>query len=121
MPVLIFIGALLALWAFIVWDRRRPVAPLSRERLARGLAPAAPKVWPMFAGLSAVGGLLGLVAWLEPGQPPFTGRLAWLKTLAYAQLGPAGPALLWWAAALLMAVLAFWGWRGKLVVKSREP
>lgn len=110
MPILIFIGLMLALWAFIVWERRRPVAPLSREAMSLGWALSAYARWPVYAGLSFVGALLGLVKWFNPSHPPFAGRLSSLRAVAYAYFGPHGIAYLWWAIAALLVLLSLISW-----------
>lgn len=106
MPVLILIGSLLALWAFIVWDRRRPVKPASQ-----GSGLLAVEEWQTYAFLALGSGTLGLSCWLKPPHPPFTGKLSWVDALAYAHLGPHGVALLWSAMGALFAALAVTSWR----------
>jgi hypothetical protein len=120
MPVLLIIGVLLLLWAFIVWERRRPVQPLPRASMARGWSARALLKWPSFAGLALCCGVLGTVEWLQPSQPPFTGKLSLFFRAAYEQLGPVGVAYVWWAVAALLALAAFASWRAKAVLGSNE-
>ena len=111
MPVLFLIGSLLALWAFIVWERRRPVQPMSRQAMSRGWSPSVAPKWSLYVGLALVFTVLGSLQWLNPSHPPFTGRGSWLNALAYTHLGPQGLAIVWWAATLLLIALAFASWR----------
>lgn len=116
MPVLIFIGALLALWAFIVWDRRRSVAQASPGQTRFAVAE-----WQVYAGLALVFGTLGISYWLTPTHPPFTGKLSWVVAWAYARLGPHGVALLWLAVGALCAALAIASWRRPSAAKAESP
>lgn len=111
MLVLWSLGLLLVLWAFIVWERRRPMAPISRDAQARGWSPRALVRWPSFAGIAAVAGVLGAAQWSSPSHPPFDGRLSWVFQWTYAQFGPAGPAYFWWAVAAVFASLSVGAWR----------
>jgi hypothetical protein len=111
MPVLLIISVLLLLWAFIVWERRRPVQPLARASLSRGWSARALLKWPSFAGLALCCGVLGVVEWLQPSQPPFTGKLSLFFRVAYEQLGPVGVAYVWWSFAALLALAALASWR----------
>lgn len=111
MPILLLIGSLLALWGFVIWERRRPVASLPREARARGWALSAAARWSAYAGLVLLYGVLGLLHWFRPSHPPFTGKGAWAYALAYAQLGPKGVALLWWAGGVLLLALGLASWR----------
>jgi hypothetical protein len=111
MPVILLIVFLLALWAFIVWDRRRSISPLSRTAMARGWSASPLVKWPAHAGLSAVSAAMAAAAWVNPSHPPFTGRLSSVVAFAYAQFGPRGEAYLWGVVAIALAVLALAQWR----------
>ena len=102
--------ALFALLAFIVWDRRREVSPVSRERMAVGWAPRALLRWPGLASISVCTVALGVAEWLSPTQPPFAGRLSSLMSLAYEHLGPRGVAFVWWGFAALLGLAAVASW-----------
>jgi hypothetical protein len=110
MPVLLMLGLLLVLWAFIIWERRRPVAPLSREVMVHGWSPRALVKWPFSAGLAVCSAALGAAQWFSPSHPPFTGKLSLLSAFAYEQFGPAGIAYFWWAVAAVLACLAVVSW-----------
>ena len=100
MPVVILLFILFALLAFIVWERRRTVAPLSRERMAIGWAPPVLLRWPALASIFVCTVTLGVAEWVSPAQPPFTGRLSSLMSLAYEHFGPRGIVLVWFAASM---------------------
>ena len=100
MPLLFLIGSLLVLWAFIVWDRKKPLRPLTRERMRRGWSLSMPVRWPMWLGLSFVSATLSLNYWFTPPTPPFTGRGSSLYRLLYEQWGGYGIAAAWSMAAL---------------------
>jgi hypothetical protein len=53
----------------------------------------------------------GIVAWVSPSPPPYSGRLAWVGEAAYGLLGPAGPALLWLLGAVGLLLAARFIWR----------
>ena len=113
MPVLLTLAFLLLLWAFIAWDRRRPVAPISRQALAKGWSPRSVRKWPLVAGLSLCCFVLGVNEWLVPSSPPFTGKLSFLFQIAYLHLGPFGPAYMWWGIAAVLAGYALVLWRNQ--------
>jgi hypothetical protein len=120
MPILLFIGLMLALLAFIVWERRRPVAPPSRQEMARGLSPLVVVKWRLFAGFSLAFALMATVEWLSPSQPPFSGRWSFLKVAAYTQLGIHGIALVWAGGSVVLLVLAFSAWHSSQRMRSRS-
>jgi len=66
--------------------------------------------WPGLASISVCTVALGDAEWVIPTQPPFTGRLASLMTLAYEHLGPRGAAFVWWGFAALLALAAVASW-----------
>ncbi len=115
MPVLIIIGFLLALWLFIVWDRRRlskeKFVPPSPDAMPHGWTPSVWAKWPIHAGLSAAMATLGFAEWLNLTSPLFTGRWSFLSALAYSQFGPFGIVLLWFGLPVVLAVIAFTSWR----------
>ncbi len=109
MAILIFLGAMLALWAFIVWDRRRLSAsklePVSREAFVNGWTPRTNSNFLGWLGVSAAAGIMAVANYLNPSLPPFSGRLALFYDAAYSALGMRGPAVFWGCVALLFAVV----------------
>ena len=118
MPVLITIGLLLLLWAFVVWDRRRSVEPLSRKAMSRGWSPRPLLKWPVFAGLALCCAVLGTVKWFQSSHPPFTGKLSLFFRAAYEQFGPSGIAYLWWAVAMGLGLAAVLSWLAQETIGS---
>jgi hypothetical protein len=118
MPVLIVLVALALLWWFVVWDRRRLSrrTPISREAMSRGVVPAPVRKWPVHTGLSLLCGVLGLYECLTPSKPPFTGQWSRLHSASYQLLGPYGVAYMWFAFAVISAMLALRHWRARSVV-----
>jgi len=88
--VVIFLALMLALLAFIIWDRKQMARIPTRQQMERGYTP----------GMSTAGGCVGLLAfaavfalfgwdsWVNPPLPPFSGRGSLLKIWAYGALGP---------------------------------
>jgi hypothetical protein len=117
MYVLLSLGALVALLAFVVWERRRAqaqaVAPLARETLARGWSPQPALLWPVYAGLAVCVAALAVVEFRAPSAPPFAGRWSFAYELAYRLLGTFGIAYLWSALALVLLVASFVAWRAR--------
>jgi hypothetical protein len=111
MLVILLIVFLLALWAFIVWERRRNIPPVSRTAMARGWSVSPLAKWHAHAGLSAVSAAMAANTWVNPSHPPFTGRLSSVVAFAYAQFGPHGEAYLWGTVAIALAVFALAQWR----------
>jgi hypothetical protein len=114
----LFIASLLALWAFIIWDRRRITPPLSRKAMARGWAVSPLAKWPVHAGLSAMSAVMAAAAWVNPSLPPFTGRLSSVFTFAYSYLGPQGVAYFWGMVAMTLAVFAVVPWRPDVAARN---
>jgi hypothetical protein len=110
MPLVILLLVLFALLAFIVWERRRPSVPLSRERTAVGWSPRVLLRWPALAGIFVCTVALGVTEWISPTQPPFTGRLSSLMSLAYEHFGPRGLAFVWFGFAAPLGLAAFASW-----------
>ena len=54
--------------------------------------------------------LLGVMEWLTPPEPPFTGRWGWVKSLAYNVGGAHGPAIFYTAAGALLVVAGCFKW-----------
>ena len=50
--------------------------------------------------------VLGLMDWVNPANPPFTGRWSWLKSWAYGALGAHGLATLYSLIAALFVIAA---------------
>ncbi len=111
MAFLIGIGALLALLAFIAWDRRRianaePAVP-GKEKLRAGSNLRANG----FAAVSLMAAVMALSEYLQPRVPPFTGRWSFVYELANT-IGPHGLALFWAFLATAFVVAAVVSWRG---------
>jgi hypothetical protein len=111
MAVAIFFALMLGLLVFIIWDRRRPVAPLSREVMKEGWPRSPVSSWPVFAGFSVLSAALGFSDWVSPSHPPFTGRLSFAHAVLYDSFGPRGPAYFLAALAMGLAVVAAAQWR----------
>lgn len=113
MEVLLGIGMLFALWAYVRWDqaqlKRRNPKPLSREQLSRGFKPG--------QDVKRLGSLAGallcffsaIFELVTPKSPPFDGRFAVVRETLFAQFGSFGsPALL-----LVLCFIFLWfAWRG---------
>jgi len=95
MPVLLLIGALLALLFFIIWERRQPPKPFTREQMKKGWSPSVEMRWRVWLGLSLVAAVLALGYWLTPPTPPFTGRGSSIYRLLYEVWGGHGIAAAW--------------------------
>lgn len=111
MAILIGIGALLALLAFITWDRRRianvqPAVPGQEKSRYRSNLHA-----NGFFAVSLMAGVMALSEYLQPHVPPFTGRWSFVYELAYA-IGPFGLVLYWALLASAFAVAAVVSLRG---------
>jgi hypothetical protein len=107
--------ALLAvLLCFVVWDRRKlsnaKVEPLSRASLRNGWSPTQQAKWVAPAAISVVTFALGLLEWLQPSKPPFTGKWSDVKHLAVMHMGSAGLAFLWWLLTIALLVFALLAW-----------
>lgn len=111
MPVLLLLLALLALLIFIVWERRRPGTPLTRNQMAKGWSLPARRQGPVWLGLGLMCAVMSLSQWLSPSLPPFSGRGAGLAALLHAHGGPQAIALAWATAALVLLVLGIVAWR----------
>ena len=111
MAVAIFFALMLGLLVFIIWDRRRPVAPLSREAMKEGWPRSPVSSWPVFAGFSVLSAALGFSDWLSPSHPPFTGRWSSAHAALYDSFGPKGAAYFFAALAIGLAVVAVALWR----------
>jgi Flp pilus assembly protein TadB len=110
MPVLLVLGALLAMLAFIVWERRRSAssraAPLTRASLEKGWSPKQIPMWSVSAGFSFLFGVRAFVEWRQPKSPPFAGRWSEVISFFHAQFGVHGVAYLWAALAVVLLLLA---------------
>lgn len=102
MPVLISLGLLCALWAFIVWERRRPMAPLSRDQMTQGFMPTGSAKWKRQMVGAALLLVLGALELVRPRLPPFAGKLAWLESSLHAAFGPLAVGRLMLAAGMLL-------------------
>lgn len=110
MAILISIGALLALLAFIAWDRRRiansqpTVLSVGKSRFGSNFRANG------FAAVALVAAVMALSEYLQPRVPPFTGRWSFVYEFAYAT-GPFGLVLYWTLLAAAFAVAALAAWR----------
>jgi hypothetical protein len=55
-------------------------------------------------GLGACFLVLGIMDWVNPPSPPFTGRWSWLTSWAYGALGAHGPATLYFLIGALFVI-----------------
>jgi heme/copper-type cytochrome/quinol oxidase subunit 3 len=99
--ILIFFGSMLALLAFVIWDRRRltgaKVAPLDRKTMEKGFTPTGMAAWQASLLVGVMFGALTYQEWMHPSHPPFTGRLAWVREGVYAVWGFDGALVIWGA------------------------
>lgn len=105
-------AALLAVLAiYITWEslsnRKASSGAQSRTGLVPGRA-ASDLALLVLAGVFAV---WGVALALDPAQPPFTGRGAFMVAALYAALGTLGLPLAYWALAL--ALIGIWFMRRK--------
>jgi len=113
MPVLITVAALLLLWAFIVWDRRKPVQKMSRHELDVGWSAKPLLKWPLHLALSLISLMFGVTEWFDPSLPPFTGKLSAIVSMAHTTFGEHGPAYVYFCCSVVLLVLAFVLWQRK--------
>ncbi|MDO6387045.1 hypothetical protein [Uliginosibacterium sp. 31-12] len=118
MPVLITVAALLLLWGFIVWDRRKPSQKMSRHEIEKGWSAKPLLKWPLLLALSLVFLMLGTIEWLDPSLPPFTGKLSVIVSIAHTSFGAHGPAYVYFCVGVMLLVLAFVLWQRK---ERQEP
>ena len=111
MPILIGLSFLIALLIFIRWDRRRSLAPLTREQLSNGWKPSHIRAWHGFAALALCELVLALSHWVNTPLPPFSGRWGWFHSWSNSSLGPNGPALATAAIAVVLALMAIAAYR----------
>jgi hypothetical protein len=110
MAILIGVGALLALLAFIAWDRRR-IANSQPNAIGEGRSRFGSNL--RVNGLAAgalMAAVMALSEYLQPHVPPFTGRWSFVYEFAYAT-GPFGLVLCWTLLAAAFAVAALAAWR----------
>jgi len=90
MPVVIFIALMLALLAFILWDRKQMTRIPTRKEMENGFTPGASTAGACVGliAFAAVSALFGWDSWVNPPTPPFSGRGSLLKIWAYGALGP---------------------------------
>lgn len=120
MAVFVTLLFLLALWAFIVWERKRQLPPVSREALTEGWSPRSVLKWPVVAGFSLFCLAIGVGEWLNPPSPPFHGRLSFFFEFAYREFGPLGAAYMWWVTAIVFACYSIVLLRNKDAIEVRE-
>jgi hypothetical protein len=114
MAIAIFFALLPGLLIFIIWDRRRPIAPPSREAMKSGWPKSEISKWPVFAGFSLISAALGMVEWFNPSHPPFTGRWLLVRAALYDAIGSRGFAYLLAALAVGLAIAAAFQWRSEI-------
>lgn len=110
MAILICIGALLALLAFIAWDRRRIANSQPSDLGERKSRFRSSLRANGFAAVSLMAAVMSLSEYLQPRIPPFTGRWSFVYDFAYAT-GPYGIVLYWALLAAALAVAAVAAWR----------
>lgn len=108
MPVdmIIFMGLMIALLVFIIWDRKQPAKALSRQEISRGFIPGYHARWGGFLTLALAGLALALKEFDSPSLPPFSGKGSTIQALAYEAFGPHGTAFLWLGAGAAFAAAA---------------
>jgi hypothetical protein len=102
MAMVFGIVALLALLAFIVWDRRRianpsPVVDVITSHVGKLNLRANGS-----AAVSLMAGVMALSELLNPRLPPFTGRMSFVYETAYAT-SPYGISIFWFLLAAAFA------------------
>ena len=113
MPELVFfLVSMLALFAFVVWDRKRlngsKSSPLPRATMEKGFTPSGLIQWQVSLATGAMCGFMAYAEWQTPSIPPFTGRMGWIREFLHVAFGP-GAALyvcLVLTGVFLMAALA---------------
>lgn len=118
MPVLITVAALLLLWGFIAWDRRNSAQKISHHKIENGWAAKPLLKWPLHFALSLVFLMLGVIEWLDPSLPPFSGKLSVIVSMAHTSFGAHGPAYVYFCVSALLLFLAFVLWQSK---ERQEP
>lgn len=61
-------------------------------------------------GLGACFVVFGLLEWFNPSLPPFSGRLSWVKALAFNAIGQWGPGLLHMSVGAIFVAAGIWKW-----------
>ena len=114
MPVLFILGTLVALLAFIAWDRRRgtggAVKPLPRSALAKGWSSSQAGKWQVPGALSLVTASMSILEWFEPSAPPFAGRWSFIYSFMHSTFGAYGRAYWWAACSILLLLVAVRRW-----------
>jgi hypothetical protein len=110
MSILVGLLALLALLAFVVWDRKRIERSPPTTSSASGCDPNASAKWQALAAISAMSSLAAITHALSPHQPPFSGRLSSLYSFIFSAFGQYGLAGFWVLVATCFAAYAFLHW-----------
>jgi hypothetical protein len=121
MAVALFFVVMLGLLVFMIWDRRRPIAPPTRAQMEKGWKPGEHSVVLACISMSVISASFGLKQWLDPELPPFQGRGALLQGMAHELWGPQGPAVLWWLLSAVLVVPAFLAWRNRRAKSPSRP
>lgn len=110
MAIVIGIGALVVLLAFIAWDRCRiaNAPPVVGARTNRGAGSNLRA--NALAAVSLAAAIMAVTELLQPRLPPFTGRWSFLYELAYGA-GPFGLVVFWAFLAAALATAAVLAWR----------
>lgn len=106
------------------WLRRSPIKPLRREDMENGFVPGArsmPSAAALFLGFSVVFLVMSLAEYLQPSMPPFSGKLARLKTVAVQAFGPYGVAILFGGVGAALASLGLAKWTVGAGQSGRPP
>lgn len=70
---------------------------------------ASERAW-MWWGFSGFFGLLAVLDWLHPKQPPFSGKWSWLYSWAYSNFGSIGIVRLMLAVSAILFIAGFVCW-----------
>jgi hypothetical protein len=121
MVVVLFFVVMLGLLVFMIWDRRRPLAPPTRAQMEKGWKPGEHSVALASITMSLVSASFGLKQWFDPELPPFHGRGAFLQGIAHELWGPQGSAVLWWLLSVVLVIPALVAWRTQRTKSQSRP
>ena len=104
MDTAIIATLLIALLIFILWDRKQPSRPISREKLTSGYRPgeSAKKTAISVMGFIAI--FASIKEAIDPTLPPFTGHSAAIHQVVYNISGPYGASIVFGCTGLALFV-----------------
>ena len=105
METIVLALLMVALLAFIIWDRRQPAKTPSRSQMDQGVIPGGTQKIVILGTLAATSFALGIAEWLNPTLPPFSGKGALIQAVAHAILGENGTAWLYSVIGIIFATL----------------